>query len=230
MIVSSIRGILFLAFLTFLASCSPNSSSEPKLTITFPKASSMKAASKPATSIKNFNWDLACYIVNVTGPGINELNKNSCEIPMGRFKGSALPGGSITLDVDRGANRKIEVFAFMRSAASEPCPGLSGGFGSLNRLRVSLVGVKENISIQNDNETVAIDLAYPSVADVLATKYNLPSACLPTVDPDSVARITPARRLFSGTGVVADHSVSTSPSDFKAAGTNLMIRANIRRN
>ena len=215
------------AFLSF--GCASPKSGGPVLTIQFPTSASTNSANKSDVSTLSFDWANVCYIVNVTGPGIAESRSNACEIPTGIFKGSVAPGGTMELEVPRGANRRLEVFIYRRLASGDACPTLNDRFGTTDRSKVSRVAIVENILVDGDR-AVNVSVKEPTASDSLLAQFSLAASCLPSAPFGSLKKITQGHAVQSGTSLKVEGSVSSAPSEFVMSGSTLKIRANTRGN
>jgi hypothetical protein len=131
----------------------------------------------------------------------------TCDLPIGVFSGSVAPGGSVNILVAKGQARKLEIFTYLRTASSEACPALTGGFQDLNRDKIVRVGQVASFDVVDDQTDVSVNVTAPQVGESLITQYSLPSSCHGPVQAPSPG----SRSAGFGLG----HAQLTSPSGYK---------------
>lgn len=170
----------------FLASCSAKQGSTSSVTIVLPSASSHKPSSQSVSAL-SFDFTIACFAINVTGPSVPQTT-NSCLPTIGRFSGFQVPGTEVKLDVPQGSSRTLEVFLFNRALSSDPCPA---DFSALAPEKVTLIGSVSGIEMNQPEVTVNVTVNSPAVGENLVTQNVVPASCAATPTPTP----TPAPNL-----------------------------------
>ncbi len=120
----------------------------------------------------------ACYGVVVTGAGIPQPPANACLPPLGLHAGFAEPGGTLELEVPRGSNRKIELYAYIQNVGQNiPCPAFLIGLAPAEITKTYLVGTANNIDMSAETTVVDIAASFPGVANHIASQLAMPAAC-----------------------------------------------------
>jgi hypothetical protein len=221
-IVRAIRAVCAVLFVFAQLSCAKTASEKSAVTIQFPKPPSGSSSQKLGGG-STPSWAEACFIANISGDGIPAQKSNNCEIETAIFAGSVAAGGALTLEVPRGENRKLEVFAYFRANSNDPCPTLTGGFGSLDRTQVARIGTNPNFSTNANEVTVPVTVSLPTAGVDLLTQYSLPATCVASANPKpgspnlSVGggRLTSAAFVVQGRLNSSQKEVQLSSSPFK---------------
>ncbi len=121
-------------------------------------------------------WANACFMVNVTGDGIESKSSSLCEVPVGVFSGSVAPGGLLSIDVKKGSDRKIEVLAYFRSLTAQPCEA-KANLNDFNLSRTARLGMIEHVTLSKDVEDVEVGISRPTAGQTVATQYAFPAVC-----------------------------------------------------
>ena len=127
----------------------------------------------PKTLKKNDNGatSVQCFGINVTGPGI-AAQKNSCSPPVGVHVG-LVSGGTVTIDLERGDNRRIELYMMeLRNATT--CPKWDDGFltdskehfGRMYRV------AEQTVNLDQEQVSVTLDPAAPVLTQTLLTEQT----------------------------------------------------------
>jgi hypothetical protein len=215
-----------LSALALLSACSLKPGGSSSLTLKFPSASELSAKSGAAAqklNSANIDWSKACFMVNVTGSGIDSPVKNKCDVPSGAFGGSVKPSGSLQLDVAKGASRKIEVFAYFRASSVADCPK----HNTLNKFdpgSVASVG-SSTVDITQDSQVVDVSVSLPGANDSLISEFNLPSFCSATSVAlgEGTSRILTARAFGTTANFKVDSVVTGLPTGPKVVTTSGII-------
>ena len=139
-------------------------------------------------SSSQISSSLVCYVVNVTGPGIQE-NSKSCDIKRGVFAGSAAPGSELSVTVPTGSNRKVEIYGILRNSSGDPCPNVQTGW-PVTLDKVYFLGQATGVDVRPPTTTVDITVTLPDESQNILTQFSMPSACT------SVAASAKAGRIF----------------------------------
>jgi hypothetical protein len=176
------RMLAFTSGVLFALGCSrPVSHDSTKITIQAPAAFGKVGAmaSMPANR-------KVCYGVNVAGPGIDsDFATVRCaqggiktNLRTGIIAGFVEPGQEISISVQSGSNRKIELFAYLLATGDAgPCPAFDKVLSPATLLNTYKVGSAENILIQGAQQAVEIVAVYPGDANTLAADLNIPATC-----------------------------------------------------
>lgn len=212
------------ALFVLLASCSPKAGDGSRIVIRLPGGTN--SASSKVGSL-SFDINKACFAINVTASDISSSSGSACEIPLGKSAGFAPSGGEISIeDVPKGSNRKLEMFVFQRTNATDTCPSLKAAFTQANSSKTARVAeMYFDIRDPVTNLTVVID---PPPAGVnVATQYSLPGTCVATDSPappaSGGAGISSGSARISGPGMVIDGSIGTS-KEMVLTGTGMTMQ------
>ena len=190
--------------LLVVAGCTAKNDRSSKLVIRLPSANDLRG--KVSTSSSDF--DLACFAVNISGSDIPTTKApTTCDLPTGVFAGLAAPGSELSLSVPRGTRRSLEIFAYFRASATEPCRSAVGGFGTLNRTKIVRVGRVDAFDVLNDEVSVEVSISAPAAGTSIITQYSLPAVCTATAAP------TPTGTSFAK--VTAGSAVGTTLGGYK---------------
>src|SRR4051812_39824324 len=80
-------------------------------------------------SANSFDPTPFCYIVNIVGDGISQVNA-PCGPPEGATSGFAAPSSVVEVSVPRGTGRTVELFGYV-PRSGETCGSVSGSLGSV---------------------------------------------------------------------------------------------------
>lgn len=166
---------IFIFFIFFLSGCSfkshsTNTSSNSTLVVEFPNE--LKSKIKSQKNQKDLNsgkiilpkelLDFNCFGILITGSGIpsdSRLTCTSVQDPNGLFAGfSSIQEGSISLNVDPGPKRKIQIFA-LKTDLSIGCPSLDSilntpptsrwnGIGQFYEVASTTVDISSDMTLQ----------------------------------------------------------------------------------
>jgi hypothetical protein len=215
--------VFVVSALVALSGCSLKRGGSSSVTLKFPSAEQLKSKTSSAQKISasNLDWSKACFMVNVTGPGLDSAPKTKCDVPVGVFGGSVETSGTIELKVDKGSQRKVEVFAYFRSSTSETCLKKD----SLNQFdpgSVASVG-STVVDFNDDTEIVDVEIGLPNVNDNLVSEFSLPGFCASgaVAAGDGSSRILTARASASTASFKVESVVTglpTGPSHHLTSG------------
>jgi hypothetical protein len=158
-----------------LMSCAPKSGGS-KLKIVLPSAGSHKTFSQSGSgtvSTLAFNFSVACFGVNVVGPGISSV-PNSCSAESGIFSGFFPGGSTVSLSVPQGSDRRVEIFQYDRSSASDPC---ATDLHSIAANKLAIVGSQSGVDMNAPEVTVSITVTSPAPGVSLISQLSLSPSC-----------------------------------------------------
>ena len=166
-IFGSLVAILFLS----LTSCSLEEGSGPaSFTLKMPE--NFNKSSKVGALGAN-----SCFAVSITGEGMPEVVTDHCDPNFGLFVGLVGAGQEVTLEVEKGEGRTIDLF-YVNSATGcsemDPKLGLGKVFGSD---KVYRIGHLENVDINQADQKVYLPIEYPSVNNSIAAVESTPHSC-----------------------------------------------------
>lgn len=119
----------------------------------------------------------ACFGVSVSGPGIIG-SADSCTVQTGVIGGFVESGKNIELSVERGSQRKIQLFLYLLPENSiDSCPVVTGQIPKSYLSALYLVGSVENLELTQDTQTVEIIYDFPGISQTLASQLTLPTSC-----------------------------------------------------
>lgn len=126
----------------------------------------------------SYAWEKACFAINITAPDITSPADSSCEVHRGVFAGMVAPNSTLSAYVSRGGGRKLELFAYLRSASTDACPQLAGGFGGLDRKKIVRVGLVESFDVDSDEVNLTVNVSEPAATDSVYSQYSMPAVCV----------------------------------------------------
>lgn len=211
-----------------LAACSPKVESGSRVVIKMPDASQLSAASSKVFA-SSYSWDRACFAVNVIAPDIPGKRPNQCSVPVGINTGWAMQNGELSLDVPRGSQRNIEVFAHFRNAATDPCPTPDKRLDQLDGSKIVRIG-SATFDVNEPIVNVAVEVELPAAGVTAVSQYGLSTTCSTRTVASSPGdgRIAPGRAVVSGGGLKIDGVVSASGSQVLTGTNGLKIELSRR--
>jgi surface protein len=172
--------IILLGFISFFVACTPKKQKGPA-TITIQSKSLLQASSFP-------NAGLICFGVNISADDIPVEVNNSCNPKLSTYTGFVSLDNDLVLEVERGENRKIELFAFVSGPANATtsCPTWDG---SIDYRRVFSVG-ETTIDLLEKENVVEIVTNFPGASNNLYDQLSLTACDSPdgTIPEDSPVR------------------------------------------
>lgn len=206
------------------AACGPVAPSSDKSTVAihFPKVNQL--ASHKVGAMAGFEWNRACFVVNVTASDLNKPQA-TCDIPVGVFRGAVAPGDSVSLEVPKGYNRKLEIFTYMRASSTDNCPQLSDGFGTLEKSKIVRVGEVSSFDTQVPEVTLEVSLSAPSSGSSIISQYHLPASCdKKRLSAEGSVRITSGHTVQQGGGLKIKGSISGRSNEVMLSSPKFKIR------
>jgi hypothetical protein len=225
-----IRNVLFsILSVALLSACTPKGvGGSSQLTLNFPgykSASTGSLTSAQKLIPGDIDWAKACFMVNVTGDGINSPQNAKCDVPSGAFGGAVKSSETLSLDVLKGTKRKVEVFVYFRSSPADNCVK----HGSLNEFdpgSVASVG-STVVDLLADATTVGLDVSLPDANANLVSEFGLPAFCsaATTALGEGSSRILAARSYGTTTHFKVDSVVTGLPTGrAHATASGVIIR------
>ena len=141
-----------------------------------------------------------CYAVNVIGGGIEE-SSSACGPNKGKFAGTVMAGGSLSLDVPKGTGRTVELYLYMASTG-ESCPQWEFTCSTQQNCRLYKVGSLTNVDMSGDVTNLTINASFPGWDQNVVTNSGSPLLCQ--------ARL---RGMLASSGDVLDELGSKFPVD-----------------
>lgn len=164
-------------YIALFSACSPPMSGNSKVSLQIPSLAEL--STKPGAEkigVVDRSWDKACFMVNVTGPGIPASASGTCGIAVGAFSGSAPAGSLLSVSVSKGQGRKFEVLAYFRRSLAEVCPTQKSSLNDFELGRTALLGVTTS-TIAKEQDSVDVSIRLPAVDQTVVTQYYLPATC-----------------------------------------------------
>ncbi len=167
----------------------------------------------------------ACYAVSVTGPGITMSPSHICAPPTGLRAGFVEPGAMIEMQVPKGKDRKIELFAFLQSPGQDlPCPVFAAIIPPSQLTSIYKIGSAFPVDTSNDVTVVEITADFPGLSNHLAQQLSLPMAC--TAQPGQQNppgfSVTLGRQIATGGGIKLIGGAGR-PSRGRASGGGIQL-------
>lgn len=167
----------------------------------------------------------ACYGINVTGPGIITQQGSSCSPVTGLLGGFVEPGSNVEVQVPKGTDRKIELYAFLEAPGENvPCPQLVPNLSSSQLIHTYLIGTASAIDTSPDVVTVDITASFPGLSTNLAQQLSLPATCAPVAtDTSPHFRVTSGRQVSTGGGLKMIGVVGTTVQRGTASASGIKM-------
>ncbi len=164
-------------------------------------------------------------MVNVKGPGIPS-SRDGCSPDLGITSQFVGPGQVVNVEVPAGSDRLFEVY-FFHGSGNEACPTKSGSdrYSNIDAEKMYFVGEAGGITVQDDTQSVSIDIAYPGAGSNLASLLG--GSCGPT-NPGHADG--PKNQLGSQQGLISSGSyqmkfnLGSSTEVKELNGTTLKVR------
>lgn len=151
-----------------------------------------------------------CFGVNVIGPGIVSTSATSCDIERGIVVGTVTAGGTLTVDVDTGDSRVFEIYGFLRSSSTDPCPTFDKSGWGFPIGSVYFLGSSAPTKIDKADTSVNIAVTLPTTSNNLIASRGWSPSCAST-----------------GTTAGGNSGSRTSSGSLLSQSTNLRSRANV---
>lgn len=119
----------------------------------------------------------ACYGVVVSGGGLND-HSATCGPKGSVFAGFVEPGGTVSVSLDKGKGRTVELFAFLENAGQDvPCPQLGPNLPAAQILNTFKVGSVSNVDMTAEVTEITITASFPGLSNTIAQELALPTSC-----------------------------------------------------
>lgn len=167
-----------------LISCSRGENGQSRLEITLPPHPSINAKST------NLNAQASeapyCYLVNIVGEGLTST-PSKCYPNAGVRSGFMPPLSTLTLDVPKGSQRRVELYGYIPKT-NETCASSGLDLQSVPLNRLFRLGLNENVEMNADEVVVRIEVVYPGITQHVGVQTRQPAECyshLPPIDLSS---------------------------------------------
>ncbi len=212
-----LAGILIIPF---LLSCTRQVKDTSNVSIQTPNSSSGIGtfAAMPASR-------KACYLVNITGPGISS-GANSCHPQLGAAAGSVTLNQTLSLDVSKGINRTVDLYAYLQNVGEDlPCPTATEFFSAARLQNIYLVAQKTNVTLASSTEVISLTLNYPGDANTIVVQNSYSASCyaLNTANPYGF-QISTSKGLSTGAGTKLYGRVGRPSTGAILTGTGIQLR------
>lgn len=181
----------------------------------------------PSVSAKSTNYTpqsdafAFCYMVNITGDGIKP-NKLSC-YPDGGGRTSFLPPlANASLEVDRGANRRVELFGYV-PRAGETCATVGLDLQNVPLNRLFLLASQPNVAMNDPEVTVKLNVVFPGLANHVGVQSGVDPSCYATLPPVVLPEAPPLASVFRGQRFVMTANVAGDGRPTPAQGSRFKV-------
>lgn len=167
----------------------------PKSLSGFAKSGSVSAMEVLPTGRK------VCWGATIRGSGLSDLAAGDvCALKAGLTMGFVEAGGILEAAVPRGADRRVDLFAFIQPTGSnEPCPNFNVRLPSFVLVNTYAMGFQDKIDMTGTETQVTIAASFPGLSSNIASTAAMPAACT----SGNVARGVPFNgHISSGANVV----------------------------
>ncbi len=190
------------------SSCSMKDTGGSRVVINIPNSKTLSSR----VGALSYSPDRACFAMNITAGDIQSAPDATCEISRGVFAGTAGEGGTLSAEVIKGSGRKLELFVYIKPTATEPCPVLTGGFGTLDRRKIFSVA-EQTFDVVED-VALSVNVSMPS-AGATSIASSLPATCVIAGGPSVSAgrSVAGAAQSSSAGGYVVRQRVSFRPEE-----------------
>lgn len=218
---------LFFVFIIFVAGCTratkPNLS---KLSIQTPRDAFSSEKGSLQTMGTFPSGRKACYAVNITAGDIPAVTSASCSFPMGLTAGFVEEGQTIQLEVPRGENRKIELYAFLYPTGdNSSCPEFVKTLTPQQMASTYRVAVTGNVSMVEPEVTVEMQMDFPGVAQNISQQLGLPAGCAtPQVNRLNGFTVSSSKATATGGAIVMHGRVGRVTNAPVLTGTGIQLR------
>lgn len=154
-----------------LSSCHRDGGNSTRVTLKTPSNENLAAGS---------NWpdpDKVCFAFDVRGPGISDVSygEGLCHIAMGETSDWGSSGSSLTLDVPRGADRSLRLFAFLK--IGNTCPKMNVfRTAAAPFQKTYLVAFVEGLNTSAEETTLVLTPTFPGSGTV-SSFLGWPNPC-----------------------------------------------------
>jgi len=191
-------------------------------------SASEKSESQQSVSALSYNWSQACFLVNITAADLPTRRPSNCDLPMGVFAGTVAPGGSLSINVPRGFQRRLEVYVYNRPSTEPSCPANIESFAALNLSRVVRVGSVASFDTNEANVDVDVTVQAPSAGVTLISQEGLPTSCAGSTSPSLAGRVPASTGIgawtrHSGGGVVLDGGFRAENQNVQLQGAGIKV-------
>jgi hypothetical protein len=179
---------ILLITIFFLASCTrpTSSNNENQFKIVFPKKLSKQLSkttsiSAQGISLSEITYENLCFAVNVKSESTTLTSGNLCQVEQGIVVGSVDPGRSIEVTLKTSKTIDVEIYGFLRTQSTDPCPVIALGKWDWPVEKTFLLDSQKGIPVTSPVTDVNVSLLLPTSDKNVAVTNNWPLACLPDV-------------------------------------------------
>lgn len=227
------RGIFLIFFvaLAALPACQrpPGEGDSTRLAIRVPTKQEFMALGK-VDALSTIEFNLLCFAVNVTGPGIPSASK-SCDLDRGITSGSVPPGGVLEVTVPGGDGRSVELIGFLRSSTSEPCPGF-GSKWNWPLTKTYSIAKKSGITLVPPEAQVELSVTLPPASQHIVAQNGWPVSCesagWPAAPFSRAGRIQTSSVNLQGGQYRFYGRISETETAKKLQGTQFRLKGKVR--
>jgi hypothetical protein len=219
-----------LLFGMFLIGCDRMATqSRSNIVIQMPSVEQMRKASSKAdvSTLAAVDLQKLCFIINVKGPNIATTPAAACDVERGIFAGSVGPGQMLSVNVESGAERVFELYAYIRTTSTEVCKDVLPKGWNVSLDKTYFLGKVSGITITPPETTVDIPFTIPTDSQNILVQNSWPVSCLGNVSaaPARIGRVVTAANLqTTGLGYKIYSKVSPISDQNNLGTTGYKIR------
>ncbi len=158
------------------SACSRPSGEKSYLRIQAPNSQALSKSSFNALSSIPSNRK-ACYGVNVTAADL-PTESTVCSPNMGIVAGFVEENQIIEVEVPRGSKRKIDLYLYLLPAGNNgACPTFNKKLENLEISSTFIMGSAIDVELNQDKQTVSIDMEFPGLSAHIGQQLALPTTC-----------------------------------------------------
>lgn len=192
--------LIFTCGLLFALGCDRPTGKSTKITIQAPAAHGKVGALAALPANRK-----ACYGVNLIEPEVTGTPATQCNPRMGIVAGFKESGEQISVSVNKGSGRTLELYLFLEdTGANDPCPPMGQVLTPAQLLNTYLIGTVSNLTIEGTEQIVEITAVFPGVANYLAQTMAMPATCTVAanpIGPNPKFSVSSGMQMAVGTGV-----------------------------
>lgn len=196
---------------------------------------SFKAPAHPNVSSKSLNTATAtdsfdfCYAVVISGADLNP-QAGYCHPASPVFSGFVEPLSLIELNVEKGKNRKVELYGYILEDG-KTCAEVNGNAGlGLDKVPVNhlfAMGSVDGVDMTADEVQVTLTMIFPGLQSHLGNTGNYPHSCMDNT-PAVPAPADPAGGRLVGSTYMAIGQISSGIGTTEISGGTYKIKGDIK--
>lgn len=180
--------------LQLLSACSGKGQSLSLLRLAFPKYAATQKSGEVTASA--FDTSQYCFAANIISVDVPSKRSSICDPEFGILAGSVDSDGILEIQVPRGRDRKVTIFAIQKNQGTS-CPSVSEGFGSVDRQKVFLIG-EQHFDVLDKEATVEVSVTNPMPENSLQSQLSLPLDCTSSTPAPTPSPAPKIRSVYQG--------------------------------